>query len=193
MVAQLERGKWLINVTDYHRMIDAGIFTEDDRLELIEGEIIPMSPVGWRHINAVNKLNMYFAARLAGRVIVSVQNPVQLGNLSEPEPDVVLLRPEALRKQSLPTPADVLLLVEVSDSTLDYDRQTKARIYARAGITELWILNLTENALEVYGALKDDEYRVVRIVRRDETLAPAALPDFTVNSNDLLDEPTPEE
>lgn len=173
-------------VHDYHQMAKAGILRPDSRVELIEGEILTMSPVGWLHISSVNKLNMYFAPRVEGRAIVSVQNPVRLSEYSEPEPDIALLRPETAAKQGPPEPADVLLLIEVADSTPAYDRNKKTRLYARHGIPELWIWDLKDNSLEIHSHLREGEYRIVRRVRRDETITPENLPDLTVNSNDIL-------
>ena len=128
--------KYLFSVEEYERMGEVGIFGEDDRIELIEGEIIAMSAIGNRHVACVNALTMALAVQVAGRGIVSVQNPVRLLPRSEPQPDLILLRPRPAGHYwgNKPASEDVLLAIEVADSSLDYDLATKAPLYARHGI-----------------------------------------------------------
>ena len=158
MAVQLERRLW--TVKEYHTLSEAGVLHEDDRVELIEGELLTMSPVGIRHIACVNKLTNLFATRLEGRAIISTQNPVQLDEHSEPEPDIVLLKyHEHYYFDQGATVEDVLLCVEVSDSTIAYDRRVKRPLYARAGIREYWLVNLVDNVIEVYRRPEGDDYQ----------------------------------
>ena len=134
MAVQLQRR--LLTVADYHVLQQAGAFGEDDRLELIEGEIIEMSPISPEHAAHVNRLNKLFAQALGGRALISVQNPVSLGEHSEPQPDLTLLRPRADDyAQSHPGPEDVLLVIEVAETSLDYDRTVKIPLYGRPGMS----------------------------------------------------------
>lgn len=143
------RFKWTVD--EYHKLIDAGIFTPESRIELIEGELIEMAPVGGPHIGTVNRLNKMFVLALGDHGVVSVQNPVMLPPYSEPEPDFSILRPGAgMPASGVPRCEDVLLLIEVSDTTVQYDRGTKLRLYAREGIVEYWIVNISRKCIEVY-------------------------------------------
>jgi Uma2 family endonuclease len=128
-------------VHDYHRMGEAGILHEDDRVELIEGELVEMTAIGTRHFSCVNRLNRLLVMHVGDDAIVSVQNPVRLNEYNEPQPDLTVIRPRDYL-ESLPKPEDVLLLIEVSDTTLAYDRGVKLPLYARAGIREVWIVDL---------------------------------------------------
>jgi Uma2 family endonuclease len=175
-------------VDEYHRMGRAGILHEDDRVELIEGEIVEMAPIGDRHAACVNDLNEAFLTRLAGRAIVSVQNPVRLSSGSEPQPDLLILRPRADRyRHGLPTPDDVLLLVEVSDTTLAYDRGIKLRLYALAGIPEVWIWDLKRRRVLVFRGPDGAAYRETRVVTSG-SVSPAAFPDLGIRLDDILGE-----
>lgn len=140
----------MITVEEYEQMVRAGVFHEDDRLELIEGDIVQMSPIGAAHAGVVARLNRLLASRVAGRALVFVQNPIRLAR-SEPEPDLALLRPRSDDYvRSLPEAADILLLVEVAETSADYDRHVKLPMYAQAGIPEAWLLDLTRRVVEVY-------------------------------------------
>src|SRR5262249_10512358 len=144
----------------YHCMGQAGILHEDERVELLEGEILEMTPIGGRHIWCVVRLTTWFGAHLAGRAFISVQNSLRLSRYSEPEPDLVLLRPPATgARVDVPTAQDVLLLVEVADTSLAYDRRTKLPMYARAGIPEVWIVDLEHERVEVCREPSDEGYR----------------------------------
>ena len=133
--------RWRFTVHDYHRMGEAGILHEDDRVELIEGELVEMAAIGTRHFSCVNGLTRMLVRGVGDEAIVSVQNPVRLDEHSEPQPDLTVLRMRDYR-ESLPVPEDVLLLIEVSDPTLAYDRGVKLPLYARSGIREVWIVDL---------------------------------------------------
>jgi Uma2 family endonuclease len=137
MTVQIQRR--LFSVHEYHQMLQAGVLGEDDRLELIEGEIVQLSPINSRHAACVNRLNALFTSRLTGRAVVSVQNPIRLDTHSEPQPDLALLKPRPdFYAASHPNPEDVLLVVEVADTSADYDRGVKLALYARVGIAEVW-------------------------------------------------------
>jgi Uma2 family endonuclease len=148
-------------VEQYERMIEAGVFPPEYRAELIDGEIIEMSPIGSRHAACVGRLTQMLSLLLQREAIVWVQNPIRLDDRSEPEPDICVLKPRAdFYGESLPTPADVLLVVEVSETTLDYDRRTKVPLYARAGVPEVWIVNLTGERIETYADAAGDVYQL---------------------------------
>jgi Uma2 family endonuclease len=178
---------WAFTVDDYMRMLAAGILTEDDRVELIEGEIIEMSPIGDLHAGCVNQINALFNWLLGRQVIVSVQNPVRLDNHSEPQPDVALLK---LRKdyyaQAKPTPADVLLIVEVADSSIDYDRRVKVPLYARALIPAVWLVDLNADAIEVYSQPANGAYQVIQTTHRGDRLTLESLPNLVIMADDIL-------
>ena len=148
-------------VDDYHRMAQAGIFGEDDRVELIDGEIVEMTPIGSRHAACVGKLTQILVGRCAGRAIVWIQNPVRLSGESEPQPDVALLRPRTdFYASEPPGPPDVLLVIEVADTSLLYDRDFKAARYARGGIPEVWVVDLEGEQVHVFRDLKAGTYGV---------------------------------
>ncbi len=158
-------------------MAEAGILHEDDRTELIHGEIIYMSPIGNYHAAIVSRLTNLLAPRLVPSFIVSVQNPVKIGDHSEPEPDIMILPfREDYYAESGVTPEDVLLLVEVSDSTLRYDRNTKLPLYATAGIPEVWIVDVNKQQLEVYRQPNEERYQFMETLTRDDTVAAIQLP-----------------
>jgi len=174
-------------VDEYHRMAEAGILHEDDRIELIDGEILCVAAIGSRHFASVNAFTGWFATRLAGRVIVSVQNPVRLSSGSEPEPDLALLRPRSDGYASaLPGPDDVFLLIEVADTTLRYDRETKLPLYAEAGIPEVWIVDLQRERVLAYREPRAGDYQQVSTVVRGGTLSPAAFSDLTLPVAEIL-------
>jgi Uma2 family endonuclease len=172
-------------VHDYHRMGEAGILHEDDRVELIEGEIVEMAAIGTRHFTCVNGLNRMLVRGVGDDAIVSVQNPARLDEHSEPQPDLTVLRVRDYR-ESLPMPEDVLLLIEVSDTTLAYDRNVKLPLYARAGIREVWIVNLPGETIERHTGPSGDGYRHAERVRRREVPAPLAFPKLSLRLDDVL-------
>jgi Uma2 family endonuclease len=138
------------SVEEYHRMAGAGLFGDDDRVELVEGEIIDMAPIGSRHAACVDRLNRLLVSRLGERAIVRVQSPVRLSDLSEPQPDVAVLAPRRdFYAGAHPGPADVLVVVEVADTTVAWDRGVKVPLYARAGVAEVWLVDLAGETVEV--------------------------------------------
>lgn len=183
----LQIAKHWFTVAEYDRMGETGILTEDDRVELVEGEIIEMSPIGKRHAACVGRLTNLFGRLLAERTIVWVQNPIVLNDYSEPQPDVALLRRrDDFYERSLPTPDDVLLVIEVADTTIEYDRQIKIPLYARAGIAEVWIVNLVDEQIEVYAEHVNDAYQSKREFKRGETInSPSAL-NLTLGVDEIL-------
>lgn len=143
-------------VTEYHQMAKVGILTPEDKVELIQGAIIAMSPIGLKHAACVNRLNQLFYRKLGDQVIVSIQNPIQLNDYSEPQPDLVLLKPRPdFYENQIPKPVDIYLLIEVADSTVKYDQEVKLPLYAQSNISEVWIVNLNHQSLEVYRQPQD--------------------------------------
>ena len=172
---------------EYHRLVKVGILASKDRVELIDGAIHDMSPIGPLHGGVVNRLNRFFNLKAKGRWIVSAQNPVGLDKFSEPQPDVVLLKPAPDDYVSHhPTPDDVYLLIEVSDSTLDFDRGKKLGIYARAAISEFWIVNLQDSTIEVYLDPHFTGYEKKTILKAGDKASPAAFPDAAIEVAELL-------
>lgn len=183
----VEIAKRLFNVEEYERMVETGILTEDDRVELIEGEIVEMSPIGERHAACVARLTSLLVEKLARNAIVWGQNPVNLGERSEPQPDIALLKwRDDFYGHSRPTPDDILLLIEVSDATPKYDRQIKVPLYARAGIEELWVVNLQDDEIEIHARPSGGAYQHARRARRGETLNPENVPGLALEVNAVL-------
>ena len=177
----------LFTVQEYHLMSEVGVFAEDDRLELIEGEIIQMAAIGTRHAACVRRLIGQFRQIPEEIAILDVQNPIQLTERTEPQPDVVLLQPRAdYYATAHPIPAEVLLLVEVSDSTVDFDRDVKVPNYARSGIREVWLWDLEANCLEVYRDAIANGYTSMQKLERGEQVSPLAFPEFAVNIDLIL-------
>lgn len=175
------------SVDEYERMTQVGILHEDDRVELIDGEIFELAPIGSRHAARVTFLGRWFITRLGERATVSIQSPVQLSDESELEPDLVLLRPRSDDyEHALPGPGDVLLLIEVADTSLAYDRDVKLPRYARAGIPEIWIVALTSSQVLVYGDPSPAGYRRTLTLGRGDTLSSAAFPDLRLSVDGLL-------
>lgn len=174
-------------VDEYYRMAQAGILTEDDRVELLEGEIVEMTPIGPRHAVCVNRLNRDLGRSLGDRAIVQVQGPIRLGPYSEPQPDVSLLRPPLERyAQSHPGREDVLLVIEVADTTVEEDRARKIPLYARAGIRETWLVVLPDQVIEVYRTPTPEGYRDIRALGRGQSLAPESFSDLTLTVDQIL-------
>lgn len=185
MTVQISHKKFA--VWQYYQMLESGILTEQDRVELIEGEIVQMSPIGPKHAACGNRLQMLFSRALPAGVFVASQYPVRLSDVSEPEPDLALLRGEPEDYENgHPGPADVLALIEVSVSTIEFDRTVKAPLYARSGIRELWILDLSALALEVYRSPSPAGYQQVRVYRRGQSIALQALPEIAFEVEVLL-------
>jgi Uma2 family endonuclease len=174
-------------VKEYHQMAEAGILTEDDRIELIDGEIIEMSPIGRRHRAEVIRLTELFVRAFGDVAHVSVQNPVELSEDMEPQPDLTLLRrqPDYYASTEL-SPQDVFLLVEVADTSVAFHRRVKMPLYARSGIPEYWLIDLNRETVTVYRDPGPAGYRTRRVVQRGERLGPAAFPDRELPVEALL-------
>lgn len=178
-----------LTVADYHRMGQAGVLAPGARTELIEGAITDMPPIGSTHAGALKRLVAAFSGVLRGRAVLSVQDPVVLGDLSEPQPDLALLRPrEDFYAGRHPGPEDILLLVEVADTTAAFDRHTKLPLYARHGIPEAWLVDLPAGVLEIHREPGEEGYtRVERLGPDDLPAVPVpGIPDATVDLAGLL-------
>jgi Uma2 family endonuclease len=177
----------MFTTDEFHRMAQAGILAEDDRVELIDGEVVRMSPIGSRHASCVDRLNAFFTHRLGARAIVRVQSPILLNRRSEPQPDLALLKPRGdFYATRHPGPADVLLVVEVIDSSAEYDRALKLPLYARASIAEVWLIDLVRNDIEVYRRPALRAYRDQQTHARGEHLTAAAFPRTRFRVSELL-------
>jgi Uma2 family endonuclease len=176
-----------ISAQEYLRMGEAGVFSPDARLELIEGEIIEMAPIGSAHAGAVNVLTRLFVQLAGDRAVVSVQNPLVLGNRSVPQPDLTLLRSRNdSYSRTHPAAADVLLIVEVSDSTLAFDTGTKVPLYARKGVPEVWVIDLRERVVRVYRDPGASGYKTDFRAAGDEQLAALAMPELVITPAELF-------
>jgi Uma2 family endonuclease len=170
---------------EYERLVELGIFRHDERLELIEGDIVEMAPIGNGHAVCAANLHELLVLGVARRTLVWGPGPARLALDSVPEPDLALLRRRSYKTGS-PRPDDILLIVEVADSSLRYDRTTKLRLYARAGIREYWIVGVEGEWIELYRVPEGDGYRERRRFGRGERLAPAAFPDVVVSVDDVF-------
>ena len=186
MAVALRRRRFTLD--EYHRMGETGILGEDDRVELIVGEIIEMSPIGSRHAATVARIHHLFSTRLGARAVVWSQNPLRLARYqSEPQPDVMLPAPRAdFYAGRLPEPPDVRLLIEVADASLSYDRRTKLPLYARAGVAEAWLVDLETGRVEIHRDAGGAGYHDLRVPRAEETFTPVAFPDVTFRLRDLF-------
>ena len=181
-------------VAEYYRLGEAGIIEDGERVELINGEILLMAPIGDRHAGRVDRWTNYFAERARGRYIVRVQNPVVIGERQAPQPDLVLLRPRPdFYETSAPGPEDILLIIEVSDSSLPYDRNVKAPLYAGHDIPETWLMNLVDDCIERFTRRGPGGYERHSVHRRGERITPEALPDLEILVDDLLPPAPPAE
>ncbi|MEM8525643.1 MAG: Uma2 family endonuclease [Bacteroidota bacterium] len=161
----------LFNVEDYYTMLDTGILTEDDRVELIHGEIIKMTPIGSRHSGYVTILTNYIKEELGKLILVSVQNPVSLSKYSEPEPDIAVLKPrDDFYTDSHPIPSEIFFLIEVADTSVGYDYDIKLPMYAAAGILEVWVLDINEAQLTQHTQPDGNEYLEQKVLRVNDKL-----------------------
>jgi Uma2 family endonuclease len=176
-------------VAEYYKMAEAGILTEDDRVELIRGEIIEMSPIGSRHAGCVKRVAALLYRYAGQAAIVSVQDPIHLDDFSEPQPDVALLAPRSdYYSESHATPPEILLLVEVADTSIAYDRRDKLPLYAEFGIGDVWLVNLNEELIEVYSDPVAGTYQSIRKAARGETIALPGFPGQHLSVDDILGE-----
>jgi Uma2 family endonuclease len=177
----------LTDITEWHKMGEAGIFSPGSRLELINGEILEMFPIGCNHSGHLKRITHILTPRVNKMAIASVHSALQLNDLSEPEPDFMLLKPrEDFYSAQHPTADDVLLLIEVADSSLEYDLNHKLRLYALHNIPEYWLLNLNDSCLEVYRRPQGETYEEKTTLRSGDSITLLQLPDLTVNVSDIL-------
>ncbi len=178
---QAEPTRRRISVDEYYAMAAAGILARDERVELIDGEIITMSPIGNEHGASVDAGNYFMVSFVRGRAIVRVQSHVRLDDYNQPEPDLALLkwRDDFYRHQA-PGPDDILLLVEVAHSSLSYDRNVKLALYARFGVPEVWIANIPARVIETYTDPVDGQYAASRVYSPGETVSPAVFIDVEI-------------
>jgi Uma2 family endonuclease len=176
-----------LTVDEYHRMAEAGVLAPDAHVELIEGEVVDMAPMKSRHASIVARLLATLQRAAADKALVWCQLPLHLGPKSEPEPDLMLLRPRAdFYAQAHPSADDVLLLIEVSDSTLDYDRGVKLPLYARYGVAEVWIVDLDNNVVRFFRNGNGQAYTDITASETPRATPVAALPGVTIDLSGLL-------
>lgn len=187
MVLHKEVERRRFSVGEYHRMGEAGIFHDGDRVELIGGEIIEMTPIGSRHAACVNKIN-HFLVGFAGRdYVVSPQNPILLDEKNELQPDFALLKHrDDFYAGSLPVPDEVSLIIEVSDTSLSYDREVKLPLYARSGIPEVWIVDLTNNMIVVYSRPQEGSYSVARKFTHGDKLTSESIENLSLSASEIF-------
>jgi Uma2 family endonuclease len=179
--------KRYFNVVEYYRMAEAGVLSPDDRVELIEGEIVKMSPIGSRHAACVRRLDALLNRETSNLTQVSVQNPVRLNDFSEPEPDIALLKPrDDFYADSHPIPADVLLIIEVADTSVEYDRSIKVPLYARAGIPQVLIVNMPSEVIESYAEPVNGAYQKFMRAQRGEPVEIILLPNLSLSVDVVL-------
>jgi Uma2 family endonuclease len=179
--------KKLFTVEEYHRLGDIGMLPENKRYELIRGEIIEMPPPKPPHSGRVNRLNHLFMTRLGNEILVAVQNPSSIDDMSEPVPDVLLLKKRAdFYETRHPIPDDILLAIEVANTTLRFDTKVKAPLYAEAGIREYWILNIPKNTLEVRSESVDGVYTRHETLKAGQTVSPRAFPNLSFRIEEIL-------
>lgn len=173
-------------VDDYYKMIELGMLENYERAEIIDGELIQKMTIGDRHAWVVDLLNRFFSRNLADNILVRVQNPLRLSDYDEPEPDILLADLSKYDGKRHPRPNEVILVVEVSDATLKYDRDEKLPLYAKAEIQEVWIVNLRSNVIEVHQDPELGLYQHVRIFKVGESVESKVLPDLNLNVDDIL-------
>lgn len=175
MVAEIIRHKF--NRQDYYHLLKTGILKPGDRVELIKGEIVQMSPISSLHAAHVKRLNYLFAQKIGNQVLIGVQDPVILDDYSEPQPDLVLLRPRSdFYAAGHPQVKDIFLLVEVSNTTLEIDRQIKVPLYATSGIQEVWLVNTRNQCLEIYRRPLANTYQDIQVLTSEARVKLLALP-----------------
>lgn len=177
----------LWTVEEYHRMAEAGIFGADERVELLEGQIIWMIAKGTAHRSAVGRTDKLLQNRLGNRAWISVQDPIKLNERSEPEPDIAVVKVDPLDyADHHPTPSEVYLIIEVADSSLKLDCKTKAKAYSQAGIKDYWVLDVISRQLHVFREPTQDGYLSLVVLPEDATISPLDFPDLTIAVLEML-------
>ncbi|APC07882.1 Uma2 family endonuclease [Neomoorella thermoacetica] len=186
-MAAVEVARRRFTVDEYYQMARAGILGEDDRVELIEGEIIEMVPIGTRHAACIRRLLHIFSTKIGDNALVDTQNPLRLGQNSEPQPDLMLLKPRDDYYATFhPRPEDVLLLVEVADTSVAFDREVKVNLYARGGVNEVWLVNLQAQQVTAYHLPSPSGYREVKEYGRGDHISPLVFPGLNIPVQDIL-------
>lgn len=173
-------------VDEYYKMIEFGMLKDYEKAEIIEGELIKKMPIGNRHAYIIDVLNRFFVKNVSDKVLVRIQNPVRLSDYNEPEADVTLADLRMYDGRRHPQPVEVILIVEVSDSTLKYDRDVKLSLYAEAEIPEVWIVNLVNNIVEVHQKPSVGIYQLAKIFKSGETLLSEVLPELSIAVDEIL-------
>lgn len=185
MNLQLIRRKF--TVSQYHQMVDAGILNENDRVELIRGEIVEMTPIGRRHAACVARIVKLLTILLQERAIVWPQNPIELDDNSEPQPDIALLQPrQDFYESEKPQSQDIILLVEVADTTVESDRNVKIPLYAENGIVEVWLVDINAECVEVYREITSNGYQNIQSFQRGQNLSIQAFQDINITVDEVL-------
>jgi len=184
MAPHLLRGPFTVD--SYQRLAELGVLRENDRVELIAGQVVEMSPIGDRHASCVRRLIRLFSRSAREAAIVDVQNPVVLGEHDAPQPDVVLLKPRSDAYRRHPRGADILLVIEVADTTLAYDRDIKLPLYARAGIPEAWIVDVAANRIHVYRDPVAGQYASAGTVARGDVVTPLQVKNVTIGVDEIV-------
>ncbi|MGI8639585.1 MAG: Uma2 family endonuclease [Pyrinomonadaceae bacterium] len=175
------------SVEDFRKMTEAGILPEESGWEIIDGKIIDKIKISSRNAGAVRRLNKVLANLVGNQTLISIRNPIHIDDYNEPEPDIALLKRRSdFYRKGHPLPQDVLLLIEVSDSTIEYDREIKKVIYAEAEIVEFWLVNLQDNTVEVYSQPKNGNYRLARILESGETIEATAVENLKLQIDEIL-------
>lgn len=174
-------------IKEYHQMGKANVFHPQERLELIRGEIIKISPIGLKHASMVNRLANLLGYKLYEKAIISVQNSIRLNDNSEPQPDLVLAKFREDFYANKPMEAeDIYLLIEVSDSTIKYDREIKIPLYAENNINEVWLVNINNNSLEIYRKPENKSYQTIQILNSNQTIYPLNFPELIINLSTIF-------
>jgi Uma2 family endonuclease len=182
-----EIARKLFSVDEYHRMVEVGTLTEDDRVELIEGEILEMSPLGDRHLSCTDRATMLFVPRLLGKAIVRIQGSIRLSNNTQPQPDVILLNPrEDFYAKGGAYTRDALLVIEVAETSIRYDRGPKLAIYAKYGVHEVWIEDLDTDTLLIFRDRHPKGYSTSLVLKSGDTISPLAFPNMVLPVSALL-------
>ena len=177
----------LFTADEYYRLADVGILRRDDRVELLDGDIVEMTPIGIRHAACVDRLLALVQPRVTGRAILRVQNPIRLSPHSEPQPDLSILKARGdFYASAHPAPGDVLLVIEVADSSLEFDRAVKVPLYARSGIPEVWLVDLEESRVETFAQPAPDGYQRSHVAVRGECVTCAGFPDFSLSVDEII-------
>lgn len=175
-------------VDEYYKLIELGMLHDYERAEIIEGELIRKMPIGDKHASVVNKLSKLLIKNVADEILVSIQNPLRLSDYNEPEPDFVLADLTKYDGKRHPQPKETLVVIEVSDSTLKYDRDIKIPLFAEAEIPEVWIVNLPKNIIEVHTKPGNGVYQFVKFYNQNEVIKSETIPDLEIEVDKILGE-----